>query len=160
MLNPIHAGQSCDAKDAGPRCGSHDLENPLTLGILRSQLAQAAAAAKGQALLLALLSLQTSATPPKSDVSERNEEPLADLTVDDVARLFGRQPSTIRGWIRKGSLRAYKFNGREYRIPRSAIEELQRAGQERRPAVVPGRRVADLSEWRRTKEEGPNGLET
>ena len=48
-----------------------------------------------------------------------------DLTVDDVAKFFGRSPVTIRAWIRGGRLRAYRFQGREYRIPESALEELQ-----------------------------------
>ena len=47
-----------------------------------------------------------------------------DLTVDEVAEFFGRSPVTIRTWIRSGELRAYKFNNREYRIPRAALQEL------------------------------------
>ena len=48
-----------------------------------------------------------------------------DLTVEDVAAHFDRSPVTIRTWIRKGRLRAYRFRGREYRIPESAVEEFQ-----------------------------------
>ena len=48
-----------------------------------------------------------------------------DLTVPQVAEFFGRSPSTIRTWIRKGDLRAYVLQGHEYRITRQAAEELQ-----------------------------------
>ena len=48
-----------------------------------------------------------------------------DLTVEDVAAFFGRSPVTVRGWIRDGQLRAYRFRGREYRIPESALREFQ-----------------------------------
>ena len=57
-----------------------------------------------------------------------------DLTVDEVATSFGRSPVTVRGWIRDGRLSAYRFRGREYRIPESAVEEFQqrerRTGEE------------------------------
>ena len=32
---------------------------------------------------------------------------------------------TIRAWIRDGQVRAYLFQGREYRTPEAALEELQ-----------------------------------
>ena len=48
-----------------------------------------------------------------------------DLTVEEVGEFFHRSPVTIRAWIRAGRLRAYRFQGREYRIPEAALEELQ-----------------------------------
>ena len=48
-----------------------------------------------------------------------------DLTVEEVGKFFDRSPVTIRAWIRDGRLRAYRFQGREYRIPESALEEFQ-----------------------------------
>lgn len=48
-----------------------------------------------------------------------------DLTVKDVAKFFDRSPVTVRTWIRGGRLRAYQFQGREYRIPESALGEFQ-----------------------------------
>ena len=45
----------------------------------------------------------------------------ADLKVEDVAEFFGRSPTTVRAWIRAGTLDAYK-SGREYRITRRALE--------------------------------------
>ena len=55
-----------------------------------------------------------------------------DMTVEDVAEFFGRSPVTIRGWIRAGRLRAYRFRGREYRISSSALEELISRERKRR----------------------------
>ena len=48
-----------------------------------------------------------------------------DLTVEEVGKFFHRSPVTIRTWIRDGRLRAYLFQGREYRITESALEEFQ-----------------------------------
>ena len=48
-----------------------------------------------------------------------------DLTVEDVGKFFGRTGQTVRRWIRDGRLDAYHFQGREYRITESAIEEFQ-----------------------------------
>jgi excisionase family DNA binding protein len=61
-----------------------------------------------------------------------------DLTVKEVAQRFSRSEVTIRGWIRDGVLRAYKFRGREYRIPASALEDFQNKESGRnRPASRP-----------------------
>ena len=48
-----------------------------------------------------------------------------DLTVEEVGEFFHRSPVTIRGWIRDGRLRAYLFQGREYRVTALALEEFQ-----------------------------------
>ena len=40
----------------------------------------------------------------------------ADLTVEQVAERMGRAPGTVRDWIRAKKLRAYPFNGKEYRV--------------------------------------------
>jgi hypothetical protein len=74
-----------------------------------------------------------------------------DLTVGDVARLFARQPSTIRGWCEQGRLPgAYRLRQREWRIPPAALDALQG-----RPARTPRADggVIDLSGWR--DELGP-----
>ncbi len=42
------------------------------------------------------------------------DDPLADLTVADIAQL-GRSPGTVRDWIRRGELEAYQL-GKEYRV--------------------------------------------
>ena len=48
-----------------------------------------------------------------------------DFTVAEVGKFFNRSPVTIRAWIREGRLEAYLFQGREYRIRESALEEFQ-----------------------------------
>jgi len=53
-----------------------------------------------------------------------------DLTVEEVAQLFGRSPTTVRTWIRDQRLGAYRFGGREYRITRRALEEFQKCQRE------------------------------
>lgn len=53
----------------------------------------------------------------------------ADPTVEDVAEVLGRAPSTIRGWCRAGRLTgAYRLRGREWRIPRAALRSLREGG--------------------------------
>jgi len=46
-----------------------------------------------------------------------------DFTVEEVGKFFDRSPVTIRTWIREGWLDAYLFQGREYRVRESALEE-------------------------------------
>jgi excisionase family DNA binding protein len=65
--------------------------------------------------------------------ASRASEPLADLTVEDVGRELNRAPSTIRGWLGSGSLRGYRLNGREWRIPRQALKEFLEAQRSEPP---------------------------
>jgi excisionase family DNA binding protein len=51
-----------------------------------------------------------------SENARARSEQLADRTVAEVARALGRSPSTVRGWCASGKLKAYKLNGREWRI--------------------------------------------
>lgn len=46
-----------------------------------------------------------------------------DLTTQEVADLLGRSPARVRAWIRDGLLRGYRFHNREWRVPRSDLEE-------------------------------------
>jgi excisionase family DNA binding protein len=70
-----------------------------------------------------------------------------DLTVTDVATMLGRAPSTCRTWCAAGRFPgAYRLQGREWRIPRSALRALRDAPEE------PPRRqdgTVDLGSWRR-----------
>lgn len=79
-----------------------------------------------------------------------DSEPLADLSVDEVARALGRAASTIRAWAASGQLRAYKLNGREWRVTRTALREYQdrqRQASVKRPVFRRGT-GSDLSSWR------------
>lgn len=72
-----------------------------------------------------------------------------DPTVDDVAALLNRAPSTVRGWCRDGTLPgAYRMQGREWRIPRAALETLREDGPRQNRRAVRNR-PADLGRWRR-----------
>ena len=78
--------------------------------------------------------------------------PSADLTVEQVAERFGRSPGTVRDWIRAGKLRAYPFNGKEYRVTPAALEEFHQAQREgkQEPAKQQSKPV-DLGGWRRVR---------
>jgi len=72
-------------------------------------------------------------------------EPHADYTVAQVAEIFNRKPQTVRDWIKGGRLRAYRFNGREYRVTRAAVEEYM---EDQRNGLPAQKGTADLSAWR------------
>lgn len=79
--------------------------------------------------------------------------PAADLTVAQVAHVFGRGESTVRTWLLEGRFpNAYKLLDREWRIPAGDVDAMQRAeaaryrAEPRRPAA--GGRDADTAQWR------------
>lgn len=77
-----------------------------------------------------------------------------DYTVSEVAERFGRSPQTVRDWISSGRLRAYRFNGREYRVTPAALEEFlepQRNGYMDRGATR-RKSTANLGAWRRVSD--------
>ena len=83
------------------------------------------------------------------------DDPLADLTVADVAEQLGRSPGTIRDWIRRGELKAYQL-GKEYRVTCPALTtfcQRQRNGPRTsdRSEGAPRRR-SDLGAWRKLRK--------
>jgi hypothetical protein len=71
-------------------------------------------------------------------------EPHGDLTVPQLAARFGRQPVTVRAWLTAGRFAgAYRLNGRDWRVPMSAVTVFEEAV---RKAVQP---VKTLGAWRR-----------
>ena len=77
-------------------------------------------------------------------------EPLGDYTVVQIADMFQRAPQTVRDWIKSGRLRAYKLNGREYRITEVAVKsfvEQQRTGTGDDDSTD-RKNTANLSAWR------------
>lgn len=78
--------------------------------------------------------------------------PVADMTVAQLATMFGRKPSAVRAWLERGDFPgAYKFNDREWRVPPAAVAGFQ-ARQRRGSPSRPGDRTAgDLADWRRVR---------
>lgn len=55
-----------------------------------------------------------------------NSGAVVDMTIPELARLFGKRPSTVRAWVERGDFAgAYKLHGKEWRIPAAAIAEFQ-----------------------------------
>jgi excisionase family DNA binding protein len=83
---------------------------------------------------------------PVEGEAAAESEPPRDLTIGQVAEHFRRAPSTVRGWLFRGDLRGYKLNGRDWRVPRSALAEYE---QRQREPQDEGSGDVDLSAWRR-----------
>jgi len=77
----------------------------------------------------------------------------ADLTVHDLAMRFGRKPPTIRMWLEAGQFpTAYKFQGREWRVPLDGVAAFEARERQRAeaPQVDPAADApVNLSTWRR-----------
>jgi len=68
-----------------------------------------------------------------------------DLTIRDLAQLFGKQPSTVRAWVERGDFPgAYKLHGKEWRVPESGVEAFQNRQRQ-------GKSDTRLSAWRRVR---------
>ena len=105
---------------------------------------------KKQALFLEsyLAELEAEMLADGHDVSAKaRSEMTADYTVAQVAEMFDRKSQTIRDWIKKGRLRGYLFNGREYRITAAALREFQEKQRNGASHVDRGEEV-DLGAWR------------
>ena len=78
-------------------------------------------------------------------------ELLNDMTIDEVARMLNRSPSTVRSWCNTELLKgAYKLRKREWRIPPVALSrflDAQRAQEG--SGTVRQRGDVTLSGWRR-----------
>jgi len=63
----------------------------------------------------------------------------ADLNVSALAALFGKRPSTVRGWLERGEFpNAYKLPGKEptrceWRVPTADVETFRQRQQRRSP---------------------------
>ncbi len=56
--------------------------------------------------------------------------PQADLSTAEIARMFDKSPQTVRDWIRKGLLDAYRFQGREWRVTPESLQGFIREQRE------------------------------
>lgn len=67
-----------------------------------------------------------------------------DLTVPQLAVLFSKAESTVRGWLEAGAFEgAYRLHGKQWRAPPSSVTAFQ-ARQ-----ATPSEANGDLSAWRR-----------
>ena len=86
------------------------------------------------------------------------QDALADMSVSDAAEVLGRSTSTVREYCRRKLLPgSYRQQGREWRIPRSAIRAFQSAQASPPPEQRAQRRAAstvDIGAWRKELEEG------
>lgn len=74
---------------------------------------------------------------------------LVDATVEEVASVIGRAPSTVRGWCRQGRLpNAYRLHGKEWRIPTESLKALREGANDSKHS---SRRTADLGSWRQAR---------
>lgn len=107
---------------------------------------------KKQALFLEsyLAELEAEMLADGHDVSAKaRSEMTADYTVAQVAEMFDRKSQTIRDWIKKGRLRGYLFNGREYRITTAALADFQEGQRKGRTTTErSGEKLRDLRAWR------------
>ena len=72
----------------------------------------------------------------------------ADFTVAELATRFHRSASTVRGWCEHGRFEgAYKLNGRDWRIPKTAVDAFlsEQRGEGR---------VTHLGAWRAVRRVG------
>ena len=74
--------------------------------------------------------------------------PQADLSTADIATMYDKSRQTVRGWIGKGLLDAYKFQGREWRVTPASLEKFRREQREplKLEVVKP---PPDLRGWRK-----------
>jgi excisionase family DNA binding protein len=82
---------------------------------------------------------------------------LGDLTVADVAKAVHRKPNTVRKWIQRGEIEAYRFNRRDYRITPAALTaylDRQRHPTDPTCRSLPGRESrARLGAWRQMRRK-------
>jgi excisionase family DNA binding protein len=77
--------------------------------------------------------------------------PSRDLTVDEVAKHFGRSGGTVRSWLDQERFPgAYKLRGRAWRIPPAALRHFVETEKSPRQPAAPGK-IVPLDSWRRTR---------
>lgn len=92
---------------------------------------------------------------PRAGTPSEKGNSLVDLTVDEVAEMMGRSPSTVREWCRtEPALGARKIRGKEWRIPAAGLRRFQEGeadgGQEADAASGGSAKPTndDLGSWR------------
>jgi len=61
-----------------------------------------------------------------AETAQASSTALVDLTIQDLAKMFGKRPSTVRAWAERGDFAgAYKLHGKEWRVPADSVREFQ-----------------------------------
>ncbi len=79
-------------------------------------------------------------------------KPQADLSTAEIASMYGKSPQTVRGWIGRGLLDAYKFQGREWRVTPESLQKFILEQREPLKLEVVGP-TPDLGGWRKVSGE-------
>ena len=74
-----------------------------------------------------------------------------DLTVEEVAGETGRAPSAVRSWLISETLRGYKLNGRDWRVPRAALREYLETQETETNGTRRDVGEVDITAWRRIR---------
>lgn len=95
--------------------------------------------------LAELLSKDAATVKEEGDVNSPTE---VDLTVVQVAKLFKRGASTVRTWLSEHEFpNAYRFRGREWRIPKSDVTALQDRHRKARVTEAQPTAAATTNAW-------------
>ncbi len=79
-------------------------------------------------------------------------KPRPDYTTAEIARMFDKSPQTVRDWIGKGLLEAYKLFDREWRVTPENLEKFMR--EQREPLKLEFvKPTPDLGAWRNVSGE-------
>ncbi len=66
-------------------------------------------------------------------VTQTASSELVDFTIRDLAKMFGKRPSTVRAWVERGDFAgAYKLHGKEWRIPGEGVKQFQQQQRARK----------------------------
>jgi len=86
--------------------------------------------------------------PAVKEVGNEGSIDGVDLSVQQVAVLYGKSPNTIRRWLESRQLEGYKLFGKQWRISRGMLAAFQE--DQRRAATEGGRanRRKPLDAWR------------
>ncbi len=84
--------------------------------------------------------------------SGSDPRPQADLSTAEIARMYDKSPQTVRGWIGKGLLEAYRFQGHEWRVTPDSLQKFIREQREplKLEVVSP---EPNLGAWRKVSGE-------
>ena len=71
--------------------------------------------------------------------------------MEEVADETSRAPSTVRGWLISRALRGYKFNNRDWRVPRAALCEYLEGQLIEASEIPPDVGEVDIAAWRKVR---------